>query len=256
MVKKILFAVVGAFISASSSFCMPPMEAKLLSCVSKWCELRKNFEPLNFSIDPYKDKLREEIGDDKPAIEAFDLFHQCKFSDLVDYWDLNNSNMKSENAERFKEMLLVSAAIIERQVYDGFTLRGREPECPSVLKIISIVGGDRTAVTWKTIKYPQFCFEMMFSLTVDIASWSIGTRKHCTPPKLAQSCMSICSDLCYSLNWPIKEDEVYLTNIFPCIEDAFGNCSLENIWPNWNLDLFPVPYGISVSRLGRSKTIE
>jgi hypothetical protein len=111
-----------------------------------------------------KDALVEEIGDDPPALQAYTLFNENNYPELLDHWLLNSSAMRPDNAQRFKEMLIWGTSVIATKTdFDRWDTWAN----PWKEKILRVVG-NRENVTKDIFQHSRFCYEMMFSILVDI----------------------------------------------------------------------------------------
>jgi hypothetical protein len=205
------------------------MASKLSAYIAEWNEILSDVcrRCDEFSVVPYKNKLLEEIGNDDFAREAFYLFHNYDFTRLINYWIENHQNMNEENAERFKGLLIAIAPMLLPDYMPGTI----EPEIfeqeKDIQKIIAIVGGDRMAIRKGDIKFPRFCFEIMFCALVDT------DMRGCGFELLSQSCKCICESLCQGFEWNGKNEEAALMRIVDLCEDVGGHCGFTTIWPNW-----------------------
>jgi hypothetical protein len=161
-----------------------------------------------------------------------DRFHTHEFSELIDYFEENRLNMTEDNAERFREMLIVIAPIIFVRAHsswddDESPLNSFDLQHPNgeVLKKIFSIIGDPYTITKKALIYPQFCFEMMFCALFD--------NDRGGSDKLFQSCECLCLDVDKSSDWPGKKEEADLLDMTSIIEDAEGLCHVSYAWPNW-----------------------
>jgi hypothetical protein len=227
-VKKILFAVAGAFLSSSSSFCMD----ELSDYIKEYNSRIKNFERLDdFCSDPFKKKLLSDIGGDICAQQAFGLFHtHTQKDDLRNFIDFvleNYKNMTEENSQRFKEILILIAPIVN--IYESVGIIDEDGEhfdttqyLGYTSKITSFVGGNE-AVTSKIFKHSRFCHGMMFCAWIDSDSDQLFELLKC-----------VCSNIYHALDWPEKEEETNLWDILGLRESDHGKCDATDVWLNWN----------------------
>ncbi|MDR3180056.1 MAG: hypothetical protein LBT70_04115, partial [Holosporaceae bacterium] len=68
-----------------------------------------------FSTVPFKKKLLDEIGNDSLAQEEFKLFHTHDFVGLWKHWGESRDRMLPNNAEKFRDLLILSAPIINAE---------------------------------------------------------------------------------------------------------------------------------------------
>jgi hypothetical protein len=175
-------------------------------------------------VMPIKNNLLEEIGNDCSALEAFDLFHSHDFTKLITHWIENNQNMSAENAERFKGLLIAIAPMLVPDYMSAIEPEILEQE-EDIQKIIAIVGGDRMAIRKDAIKFPQFCFEMVFCAMSDT-----HLERN---PVLSQSCECVCECICDELEWDGNDKAAELIRIVGWRGDEGGFCDPAQIWPNW-----------------------
>jgi hypothetical protein len=125
----------------------------------------QDYAPIDSNI--FKDALREEIGSDELALQAYTLFHEDKYQEMLEHWLQNHSAMTPANATRFKELLIWLTSIIATK--DDFSWRKKWEDWknPWKEKILQVVG-DRSAVTKDMFHYLRFCYELMFAKLVDI----------------------------------------------------------------------------------------
>jgi hypothetical protein len=215
-VKKLLFIVVGVFSLFSVSSMDGPCRQELDAYVSSY-NSHRDFAPIDSDI--FKKAILEEIGEDKLAREEYALFHEDKYPNILDHWLQNHSTMTLENAERFKELLILITGVIA--IEDGF-VRWEDWDNSWKEKILRVVG-DRSAVTENTFHHLPFCYKLAFSRLVDIGmgnnTWAV---------------CQICDSMAYYLKdkqyistdnvvghgeW---DDYVYLPDIWPELKD---NCA-------------------------------
>jgi hypothetical protein len=168
-------------------------------------------EGVQFTTDPFKHKLLEEIGDDPLAAEAFELFHQHHFLEFTDHCISSLSSMSHVNADRFRELLFKAAPVIN--LVDGSE--------PWIRKIIDIAGGARNVYdnALRDSQSSQFCFEMLFCVMVDTDENPPEGTKGCV---ISQACESRCSGIVNPLRWPLAEKERELISIVDRREDEGG----------------------------------
>jgi hypothetical protein len=100
--------------------------------------------------DPIKGKLLAELKDDPIACEAFELFHDFKYEQFVDYVLENGLCMTSVNVDKFKELLIRWA----------LTMLAREQRD----RIVSFIGDD---VTRKGLRHLDFSYNMLLCAILD-----------------------------------------------------------------------------------------
>jgi hypothetical protein len=168
-------------------------------------------EGVQFTTDPFKHKLLEEIGDDPIAVEAFELFHQFRFFEFTLYCINNFSKMLQANADRLRELLFKAASVIN--LIDGSK--------PYIQKIIDIAGGARNVYdhALRDSQFSQFCFEMLFCVMVETDGNPPEGTKGCV---ISQACESRCSGIVETDLWPLAAKERELISIVDLREDEGG----------------------------------
>jgi hypothetical protein len=212
-VKKLLFIAVGVF-SLFSAFSMDrPCCQELDAYVSSY-NSHRDFAPIDSDI--FKKAILEKIGADQLALQAYKLFNEDKYQELLDHWLENSSAMRSDNAQRFKEMLILITGVIA--IEDDFGSWGTwyNPWQEKILRVV----GDQNNVTKDTFHHFRFCYELAFSRLVDIG---MGDKAWAT----CQICDSIehylgkeprigTHSVVGQVEW---DDYVYLPNIWPRLND-------------------------------------
>ncbi|MDR1289147.1 MAG: hypothetical protein LBJ77_02010 [Holosporales bacterium] len=179
-------------------------------------------EGVQFTTDPFKHKLLGEIGNDPPALKAFELFHQFRFFEFTDHCISGFGNMSQANADRFRELLFKAAPVIN--LVDGSE--------PWIRKIIDLAGGARNVYdnALRDSQASQFCFEMLFCVMVDTDGYPPERTKGCV---ISQACESMCSGIVETDLWPLAAKERELVRIVDLREDegGFGSAgTFRTIW--------------------------
>jgi hypothetical protein len=242
-VKKFLFAAGGALACGLSVFAMDRATFDrevlawskdielLLYTECAWEEEDKAYDHIKtFNIDILKKLLREELGDDPRACEAFDLFHSYRLFEFIDHVKLESVNMTAINAEKFREALIAIAPIMKCFAWET-------PKAEEYLHgIIGFVGGNPDEIRAADLEFPQFCFEMLMRARIDMEDHVIDLPNSCVTydgPALAQAFESVCGSIAYYSNWDVKRDEGRILEYFSGRnEDYGGSCHLWDVWPN------------------------
>ncbi|MDR1235799.1 MAG: hypothetical protein LBJ96_02220 [Holosporaceae bacterium] len=210
---KKLVITATAVLFGSSLFAMEKTSReKLDDYVSKWSEEftasisaeRTDGDWDEFSTEPFKAELLEEIGDDSPAREAFQFFHAHDFVGLWKHWEQNNNAMSQDNAVRFRDLLILAIPFIN----------SKRSGKPFEKKITDLAGGEEKVRGYCT-KYPQFSYEMFFCAMVDSDR---NTKPH--SEMLSQICERICHGISERSDWQLKEKEFDLMEIVGLREDV------------------------------------
>jgi hypothetical protein len=186
-------------------------------------------QELPFSTALFKEKLLAEIGEDPVACEIFELFHRHNFSGLWEYWQINKEAMLPNNFEKFRDLLMLSAPVID-------LAKGTE----SCVKGI-ILMSDKSNITEKIkevlsydSRFPQFSYEMLFCVMVDSDEDSSDDE---VPIMLSQACEEICGSIANRLNrpdWTLKEKEFSLLEIVGRREDELGYYGEDGVIRLWD----------------------
>jgi hypothetical protein len=162
--KKLLFVIAGVF----SVFSLSSMNGPCRQRLDEYVKNYKDDAPIDSGI--FKDALRETIGPDNPAIQAYELFHKGKYQELLEHWIGSHAKMHPDNAQRFKELLIWITTIeaskddslyLDDSLYwDTWNSKYKE-------RILTIIG-NRNNVTRDMFHHFQFCYELLFSKLVDI----------------------------------------------------------------------------------------
>jgi hypothetical protein len=173
--------------------------------------------------------IRQDIGSDETALQALLLFSECKLHELIDFYPEASTKMLPINSERFKEIFLLLAPILNVQ---SRRMKKLTYTCPEKYKeykdkIISIWGGDPKVITFKAIKYPQFCFEMFLRQVLKLEDLRNGV--------LFQAVMCMAEEFIGpEHDWDGRDGEL---SLYCCstgsYEDCGGQCSPKDVWRNW-----------------------
>jgi hypothetical protein len=173
--------------------------------------------------------IRQDIGSDDAALQAWQLFFDCKLHELIDFYLEVSAKMSPINAERFKEILLLLAPIINVQstLDKDMVFTSMEKYQGYIDKIVSIWGGDPNVITFNVIQHPQFCFEMFLMQALKLEDAGNGI--------LFQAVRCMVGEFSASqYDWDGKEGEIALYgNSMGCYEDCGGQCDLDDVWKNW-----------------------
>jgi hypothetical protein len=179
--------------------------------------------------------ILEEVGEDVVARQMLQMLYERKLHDVPYFYLENADGMTPENREKFKELLLFIAPIIN--VGHASLVRAvtgiryeylSEPEYrPHVDKIVSIWGGNADAITFKAIRHPQFCHKVLTKITLDLDKSGSGM--------LFQSFDTVGGDLAFRYNWPDKRGEISMFGSeMPDYEEDDGYCHMSDVWRNWS----------------------
>jgi hypothetical protein len=164
-------------------------------------------------------------------LQAFQLFSACKLHELIDFYPQASTKMLPLNAERFKEILLLVAPILNVQrTWEDEKIGFTSPETYKgyISKIVSIWEGDSTAIKFNMIQYPQFCFEMFLMMVLKLKDSGSGILFQ------AVRCM-VDEFLARQYEWNGKEGETALYDLsVGNYEDDGGQCEPKDVWENWN----------------------
>jgi hypothetical protein len=203
----------------------PFSSEKFETYVREWgeyVEIWDKDEPdgLPFSTRIFKNKLLNEIGDDPHAIAAFEFFHQHHFLQFVDHCVNNLVSMLQNNAERFKDLLITSAPVI------NFV----ENSASCIRKIIDIAKGSKN-VHDHVPTFSQFCYEMLFCVMVDTEDTEPeGTEGWV----ISQACERLCCEI--DLTGPLAKGERRLLEIVGLRESEEGSECKEYFELKWLQD--------------------
>jgi hypothetical protein len=173
--------------------------------------------------------IRYDTGSDDAALEAWQLFHDCKLHEFIDFYPEASAKMQPINASRFKEILLLLAPILNvqrRRTKDlVFTSVGKYQGY--IDKVISIWGGDQSIITFKEIQHPQFCFEIFLRQVLKLEDLKDGV--------LFQAVRCMIGDFfAPRYKWDGRAGELALySSSIGCYEDIGGQCDPEDVWQNW-----------------------
>ncbi|MDR1236082.1 MAG: hypothetical protein LBJ96_03670 [Holosporaceae bacterium] len=210
---KKLVITATAVLFGSSLFAMKTSREKLDDYVCEWSEEftapisaeRTDRDWDEFSTEPFKAGLLEEIGDDSFAREAYDLFHAHDFVGLWKHCKQNNSNMLPENAAKFLELSALAAPIINIE----------ESDRPLAGEIVNFVGKEKYNSSYTYIpQFPRFSYEMFFCVMVDI---DCGAKPH--NELLSHLFEYICGDISDNSVWSLVEKERALLRVVGVRED-------------------------------------
>jgi hypothetical protein len=159
----------------------------------------------DFSTQPFKERLLEEVGDDQTALKAFELFYTRYFVKVWKYWKKNNGHMRSDNAERFLDLLALAAPIMNLNESDRMYVK----------EIVDTVGSNSYVDYYKP-RFPQFCCEMYFCI-----AWDTKNKGGTINPDilLSRICENVSADIANYQTWPLNEEMLKLMIIFGCGED-------------------------------------
>jgi hypothetical protein len=193
--------------------------AKLIAPVKE----RWNPNGEKFTTAPFKDKLLAEIGEDPAAREAFKLFHEHNFPKCWEYQRDHNHEMSPDNSEKFKDLLMLAAPVID--LTDGTESCVREiiltSDKPDIIEKIR-------DVLSRVSEFPRFSWEMFFCLTAD-TKWGSETCNSLLSQAGKEICRSIADRSC----WPLKEEEEKLLRITGQCEgalDFYGEGDDAKLW--------------------------
>jgi hypothetical protein len=211
-VKKLVITATAVLFGFASFGMEKTSREKLDDYVCEWSanftapfEKRCKMNYDDFITEPFKAKLREEIGDDSSAQEGFNLFHAHDFVGLWKHWKENNSKMLPENAARFLDLSALATPIINTDENNRL-LAG---------EIVDIVGKEKYNSSYTYIpRFPQFSYEMFFCIMRD-------TKRSTSNPEelLSHLCEYICSDIVNNSTWSLIKEEQTLLKIAGCRED-------------------------------------
>jgi hypothetical protein len=197
------------------------------AAIEKECDAAK---PKEFDKGILDLVIREEVGEDATAQQILQMFFDRKLYDVPYFYLANAASMTSENCEKFKELLLPLAPIINVG-QPSLSPVGSEYR-QHVDTIVSIWGSNAGAITPETIQHPQFCFEVLAKIIFDLDESS--------HEELYKSVDMIIGDLILKCNWPDKKSEI-TTYLFargglasPEFEEENGICYMLDVWPNWD----------------------
>jgi hypothetical protein len=177
--------------------------------------------------------IRHDIGSDDSALQAFQLFSDCKLHELIDFYPEASTKMLPINAERFREILLLLAPIlsVQREWDEDLGFTSMETYQEYISKIVSVWGGDPSAITFNAIQHPQFCFEMFLMQVLKPGHLENGI--------LFQAVMCMVDEfLTQRHNWDGKKGETAIYSFSTgCYEDDGGRCAPKDVWPNWKTDI-------------------
>jgi hypothetical protein len=194
-------------------------------------EAQAHFDTFNPNI--LKKVLREELKDDAHACKAFDLFHSYRLFEFIDHIKLKSANMTAINAGKFRELMIAIAPIMDCFKYET-------PKAEAYLNgIIEFVGGNPKAIRAADLKFPQFCFEMLMRIHLEMDARVIYLPDGCVTDNyaaLSQAFKCVCWDVFGdSSNWDSKCAEGDIFDYCSCLsEDEGGSCHLWDVWTNWS----------------------
>jgi hypothetical protein len=177
-----------------------------------------------FSTEPLKNKIFEEIGNDEFGQNALGIFFQHNFVELLEYWEENNANMLFENSEKFKDLLIRLAPVINLN----------ESDKQYVQRIVNIAGDAKSVFHYvpKSWQSAQFCYETFFCVMVD----EMKNKERNT--RLFLACKSRCSDIAAVSDWPLKANElVFLENAGYYEDFSGGSRCLWKFARDWGISL-------------------
>jgi hypothetical protein len=178
-------------------------------------------EGAHFTTDPFKQKLRDEIGADPIAIRAFELFHQHKFTDVVDCWETYTDSMTKLNSSKFFYILMSLAPILNLTTDNSHYVE----------KIVQIAGGAKNIYNYLLHgpDFLQFCFEMFFCVMVDSDEGAGETSDY----QLSRASESICEWFAEGSQGAISADEINLMDIVGIREAEGGYGCISDFKREW-----------------------
>jgi hypothetical protein len=181
---------------------------------------RRSFN--SYDTEPLRIKLLNEMEDDPVAKGAMDIFLESnKFWEFVDYCVDNIKDMKGENQEKYKEILILLAPGLKSTRY--------------MKRAVNIIGRDQKEVTINDIKHIPFCTDMFF--------YGAVKNGHYGRYALAKMCEEAFYIPCPYKNWDCNgcTDKRFTSYdiggaVFP--DEIFDDMDeigyfISSIWPNW-----------------------
>jgi hypothetical protein len=206
--KKLLFVAAGVF----SLFPVSSMDRPYRHKLDEYINSYQDDALVDSSI--FKAALLEEIGQDEIAQRMYALFHANEYKEMLDLWLQSNSEMQSENAERFKELLIWLTSI--KATEDNF-VRWENWNSSWKEKILHVVG-DRDAVTKDMFHHLRFCYNLGFTKLVDIGEDGDNFYE-----------FFLCDWIAFYLK---NQGIIVAENVVGYVEWDDYYCAPFNIWPN------------------------
>ncbi|MDR1289148.1 MAG: hypothetical protein LBJ77_02015 [Holosporales bacterium] len=182
---------------------------------------RPDLRGVLLTTEPVKQKLLGGIGNDPLSVKAFELFHQHRFLEFTDHCISNLSDMFQSNTDRFRDLLIKAAPVIN-------LVDGREPY---IRQIIGIAGGARNVSNYIPI-FPQFCYEMFLCVALDTSGEAEGEYNG----KLSQAAEVTCGAIARNSDWPLKPEELKFLQAVGLREDAGGSGCIRGFIKQWCTD--------------------
>jgi hypothetical protein len=170
--------------------------------------------------------LLEEIKGDTLAIEAYKLFHSYKFDELLAYWVKNNKNMHPDNAEKFRELLILITPVVaeSENINEGEREFAWDTKYDEFKKTVFEYVCVPEKATPDQIRFPLFCYEMLGKAMID-ADTAEGLSDR----------LSIFLEDMYRFvheyfTWDKKKNDGDLLNFIDERENEWGSCTVSNVW--------------------------
>jgi hypothetical protein len=185
--------------------------------------------PPRFDFSILSALIFDDIDQDPVALQVLRSCLKCKFGESVDFYRSNFANISPENAEKLKEVFILLASIINTQrngILEPIFLWQKNYK-EYINKIFSICGGDPSTVTFRSIQFPQHCFEIFMLMSFE--------SENSAPGAIFQAINCILAELMTPrYNWNEKKGETAIYNYSRGrYEDNGGQCFPWDVWLNW-----------------------